>query len=723
MKMQIIRKPISIILSLSMIFNLPIMVWATENYGNQSDSKSKNSIISTIGECDKKEIETLKVYTIADGNKQPLQDRVVDITEDKTNIALSKDETSILIRALDSNGETLTVGRDFSVVSDTGDMPTYTQDDGGILLQGEDIVQNELQVSDASGEEITTLLFSLENTSGDDLDYEKNFAESITYKDIALDIAEDVVITSENHKQYFRFIPDSTRKYYIYSESCKNDSEVYLYDEEGNELAYNDDGGSSMNFGMNILLDAGKTYFIGASSLEEQDSYKLNISWKLEFSDLLASATDITIQDGELQSEKIDISLTHNDYADYDQLVSFTPQKNGYYEFRITVPENEYLNNFPEILDKNGEKVPLQVNGEIYNEDESHDYYVSSYLNKGFFYFVTLKCSNSDVINCKAVIESKMSITDIQIDLKPETSGLFYGRDGYWHDYYDPEEGTSTSYYMFDGSVILDLYNIMLIYEDGTAESWDGYKNGRVSYTTNQVQNPWTIGGTNNLLTISADGVSKEVNVPVILAPKAIGMEIRLINSKNQLCYGENGYWNESYDSETDTYVKYYHFYENDILDLYEATVTFDDNTEITGTLNELVSQRIISCTTNQGMDNPWKVDGINNILTIKADEIVKSEFVEIQPYYEKYNGCPEIKEDEIYAVSYNSAEDINSGILRFIPQNDGVYNIYSTGTADSRAKLFDENAEMIALDDDGYNDYNFLIQTELTAGKVYILK
>ena len=61
---------------------------------------------------------------------------------------------------------------------------------------------------------------------------------------------------------YYKFIPTASGKYTIYS-TGNSDTRAFLYDANGVELAYNDDGGENRNFLLTYSMNAGTTYYYG----------------------------------------------------------------------------------------------------------------------------------------------------------------------------------------------------------------------------------------------------------------------------------------------------------------------------------------------------------------------------------------------------------------------------------------------------------------------------
>ena len=92
------------------------------------------------------------------------------------------------------------------------------------------------------------------------LDYAITFTEKLDYN--GGDIANDVSFTqyvSEGETVSFTITPTQDSNW-VFTSRSDMDTYGYLYDEDGNELAYNDDGGQWSNFLITYTLEAGKTY-------------------------------------------------------------------------------------------------------------------------------------------------------------------------------------------------------------------------------------------------------------------------------------------------------------------------------------------------------------------------------------------------------------------------------------------------------------------------------
>ncbi len=719
------KKLLSLILSCSLALSVPSQALAESAPGNtQSTEKEQQegNTQQTPKAQPTKEIASVKVYTSADNDKNtPKEGTDIGISQETTAVPLGKNDNVATVQALDKDGNTLIAGQDFTVTSQAGQNLTYVQANGGIALQSEHMMSDEWKVYNAAGEEISTI--ALTEASND-------FLAGITFTDIHVNDVVDVTLNSETGtKKYFRFTPEEAGNYSIYSSSCTNDSEVYIYDENGVQLYSNDDGGSGMNFSVSASLEAGKQYFIAAGTLDSSDSYQLHVVKQKGLSDLLSTAVkldiaDSDVTDGNAQPAETPVSTEQKTEGYYDQLLSFQPSQNGYYKFYVTLSEGNYLSEEPVILDSTGDRIAQQDSSSGYAEN-GRQYTASAYLTASQQYYIALEyeVGNSELA-CTSYVASETAVSGIQVSLKSEGSALVYGENGSFETYYDPDTEEEKEFFLFDKSSILSLFNITLIYEDGTKEPWEEYGSNRLSYSDNQHESHWEAGSQNNLMTLTADSIKKEIPVPVKPAPKATDITISLDTTANALVLGDTnfGYWNSYYNEETGLYDSYFYFDTYYIQRLYNITITYDNGATYENTLEDAVSSKKVTYTDNQSSTNPWQAGGENNLITVQSGDISKNINVPVKSFHELYSGCPELKEDTTLPVTYDP-DTSNSGVLQFKPASDGTYYIYSSGTSDPIAELYDQNAKKIASDDDGYDETNFLISAELKAGNTYILK
>ena len=80
---------------------------------------------------------------------------------------------------------------------------------------------------------------------------------------IVLDSSAEAVISEPGRYVYYSFVPAASGTNFFFS-TGSYDTCGYLYDSNGTQLAYNDDGGTNNNFKISYQFEAGKQYYLGA---------------------------------------------------------------------------------------------------------------------------------------------------------------------------------------------------------------------------------------------------------------------------------------------------------------------------------------------------------------------------------------------------------------------------------------------------------------------------
>ena len=124
-------------------------------------------------------------------------------------------------------------------------------------------------------------------------------AAPASYTDIYLNSPQYVSVSGSG--RYYRFIPEVSGMYKIYSYSNSGDPKVYLKDADGYDISQNDDGGNSNNFSLNVELIAGNTYYINASSYSGGSArYTFTVELTEAYTPAVTVSTDGVIPYGEL---------------------------------------------------------------------------------------------------------------------------------------------------------------------------------------------------------------------------------------------------------------------------------------------------------------------------------------------------------------------------------------------------------------------------------------
>ncbi len=90
-------------------------------------------------------------------------------------------------------------------------------------------------------------------------------------------------IGSKGATAYFRFVPPKTATY-AFESTTETDTMGYLYDSNGNELAFNDDGGVGNNFRITHELTEGTTYYFGAKFYSTSMTGTLSVEMNRQYS-------------------------------------------------------------------------------------------------------------------------------------------------------------------------------------------------------------------------------------------------------------------------------------------------------------------------------------------------------------------------------------------------------------------------------------------------------
>ncbi len=89
-------------------------------------------------------------------------------------------------------------------------------------------------------------------------------------------------INPKSDVDYTQFRNDTEGPITIETLNSSGDTEMWLYDSSGNEIAYNDDGGSGLLSKITVNLNAAAFYYIKVSSYKNRsiiNSYDLKVTW------------------------------------------------------------------------------------------------------------------------------------------------------------------------------------------------------------------------------------------------------------------------------------------------------------------------------------------------------------------------------------------------------------------------------------------------------------
>ncbi len=219
----------------------------------------------------------------------------------------------------------------------------------------------------------------------------------------------EVIINDEEPVLYYAYTVEKSGVYSFYSFCSDDDPYMHCYDENHNELGFDDNSGFGHNFAYNKYLSEGKTYYfeIGAEILKGD-----NAKFGIEIRDLTSGVTQMEI---------------HKEYkvkpdVDYDrEFFAFTPETDGYYAFMCTGGGLMDLNAVMYDSDFN------YISEDDHSGHSSH-FYLPYYLKAGETYYYT---SLSDYYMMKDIYEVRVQeatpILDINVVKTPDKMTYYNG--------------------------------------------------------------------------------------------------------------------------------------------------------------------------------------------------------------------------------------------------------------------------------------------------------
>lgn len=219
----------------------------------------------------------------------------------------------------------------------------------------------------------------------------------------------EVNITEEVPTLYYAYKVEKSGYYSFYSFCSDDDTYVHCYDENHNEIGFDDNSGFEENFAYNSYLVEGKTYYFEIGANIKKDN---KVKFGIEIRDVSASITEMELD--EEYKVKPDV--------DYDrEYFSFTPEEDGYYGF-LAVQGG--------LMDIDAILYDSEWNYIREDDRSAHttDFYLSYYLEAGkTYYYVTL----SDYYMMKDAyfvrIEKSTPITEIKVVSNPDKMTYYKG--------------------------------------------------------------------------------------------------------------------------------------------------------------------------------------------------------------------------------------------------------------------------------------------------------
>lgn len=555
--------------------------------------------------------------------------------------------------------------------------------------------------------------------------------------------SEELLVTIQNQEYvWHQFTPAESGRYCIMSLSASQsyycDTYGVLADSDGVVIQKDDDSGWSGNYRIEAELEAGKSYYVGTkrfgySSEGNEASCKVRIERTRSLSELQMIAPVLSLGADQTTSEAITVNLEGKKaWETYGSLVRFTPSRKGRHTFEIICSGRVE----GRLIDEEGNEIALLENYMSYSDSESLGKRVmTATLEEEQTYYLSLTCESGqsgEGLAAQVQVERKPSVVDLELVPDGDLTELRIGRSGYWTtDDVEDASGNTVSVRWFRFSVN-SLYHVRATFEDGTTQE---YFNNYVMTDNQSWDHQWLPGKEDNLVTITADGVTKTFPMTV-KDDNVVDLKVTPRTGMVLIPYVSSGYETNSsyYDEERYEYVNvtYWYFYDSAWAELFDVEVTLADGTVQRGTLREFMhgyddELAGLDITSNQSAKNIWKSGG-NNVITVRSGDITITRDVKVASFEEYCSGLTQMVLDEPRTLSYAGGGAYGGGIgsassaAVFVPEEDGTYYFHSIGDHDVKAKLRDGIGSVIKQDDDGKGDLNFLIEADLKAGQAYVL-
>ena len=194
---------------------------------------------------------------------------------------------------------------------------------------------------------------------------------------------------------------------------------------------------------------------------------------------------------------------------------------------------------------------------------------------------------------------------------------------GYWTSYSDQEP-----YFYYNYGQYLPLLSLKINYSDGRDPYIQPLGSGiildtPVSDYSNQDEQPWTVGGTENLITVSYLGMEATYNVNI---KKSAVEKIEIIDNGFPALYKEgSGYWDTALNEETGEEEPYFYYQYQDQLDKLSLKVTYNDGRaplvqklEYDGYNDEILVDGKDVLATSYQSSKEWSIGADDNLIVFK---------------------------------------------------------------------------------------------------------
>ncbi len=291
------------------------------------------------------------------------------------------------------------------------------------------------------------------------------------------------------------------------------------------------------------------------------NTYTTTIDWTY-------GSVDIKVTVGEEEKLEIDQELEFESEYGEDYFFSFTPEKSAIYKFKVL--EDEFYPSF-QLYDSSFNSMQFSRYG------EDSEVSIINYLEEGKTYYIrTWIYGNGET--CPVIITEFDSPVE-RIIFKPLS--LYEYTNGNFEEYYDEKLDQYTSYYEYhwwnnvqytvitkDGEEI-DVYGNYFWIDD---ECYHFDYQGQY-----YCKDKWTVG---NTYTAKASFFGKEYDVSVSIVESPF--EEIIVNPITLYEGVSDGYMSEAWNSETDEYIEYFHYYWDNNL-RYTVKTKDGDSFEVSG--------------------------------------------------------------------------------------------------------------------------------------------
>ncbi len=334
------------------------------------------------------------------------------------------------------------------------------------------------------------------------------------------------------------FTPAEDGYYSFISFGCQ-DATAWLFDSEGEEIGYNDDGSSEWNFMITASLTAGKTYTLNCRSRVETDSYTVTVR-KSPVVGIEAAALEV-----------------------YENTSGYWDEDLGYYHY--------YLHPVFTLEFENGDKVTgtdaLEYDGIHYSCAYSYVQGPDDPWTLGNTYPITVTAAGLSAETTVTIVESPFAGLEVKdIEIIENTNGGMASDYDYETDTYGPE------YYNYDvnAEFTVTLKDGTVLESEGGSVRFEGEFYSLDLYYEQSYENQWKVG---NSYPVEARifGMETEFSVKIVETPVAS------ITFENESVIADIDGWYDSADMDPESIFFRYEW------SVPDYTVTLKDGTVIKG--------------------------------------------------------------------------------------------------------------------------------------------